>query len=488
MAAYDLIVSPKLSAGASAGVYAATSLTNALVQRSAVPAAFFGLYGQTNIGNSFYNTVKAANVDLGPASRQSMEDLSYLFSQRRAVVAGPIKWFSVSRDQVPSEGLEEYDRTTLTLNLFYNGVTADVFSGSKGVSSRVAEAELEEGDLDGQRRVIPHSLHRYFPLLHIAPGFPPSVLVHGEGDSVIPWTDSKVYGDTVRACRIQHEDMPRLKASGQPVLAPSAVPAAGGKFRELPGSPGHSQHVTAIDDVNRIVEQYRTAARLAKDAGFDGIELLSQGGYLLHNFLCSHSNLRTDDYGGSVENRCRFPLQVLDAILDVWPASLVGIKICPSDDYNDSCVSYEELSETYTYYIKQLMSRQLGYINLSRRGCTLGRVQDDDYFVEVPRPKGKELPRGYEPIHQFGALVKYPGSPTQLMVNHEYSTEEAEQLLAEGKVDLVTFGRPFIYNPDLVSRIKTGAELALNTRGKNVNYGPYGKPDDFYNDWPTASL
>jgi 2,4-dienoyl-CoA reductase-like NADH-dependent reductase (Old Yellow Enzyme family) len=124
----------------------------------------------------------------------------------------------------------------------------------------------------------------------------------------------------------------------------------------------------------------------------------------------------------------------------------VGIKICPSDDYNDSTVSNDELTETYTYYIRELMCRDLAFINLSRRGCEVGR-ETDDYFRSKPRPEGKELPAGYEPLNQFGSLIKYPGSRTMLMVNHEYTVEEARELIQEGKIDLVTFARPFIYNP-----------------------------------------
>ncbi|KAK1146952.1 hypothetical protein N8T08_002279 [Aspergillus melleus] len=258
--------------------------------------------------------------------------------------------------------------------------------------------------------------------------------------------------------------MPMLRDTGYPVLAPSK---------------GYTDNITQIEDPKVIIEQYKNAVALAKEAGFDGIELLSQGGYLLHNFLCSHSNLRTDIYGGSVENRCRFVLEVADAIIEIWGPRRIGIKICPSDDYNDSAVSFKELSETYDYLIRQLVGRKLSYINLSRRGCAIGRAQDD-YFKSSPRPAGKELPPNYEPFYQFGHLIKYPGSETMLMVNHEYTVAEADSLAKGGQIDLVTFGRPFIYNP--------GIPFAENDRGKTVNYGPYTKPDENYNDWPYASL
>lgn len=144
-------------------------------------------------------------------------------------------------------------------------------------------------------------------------------------------------------------------------------------------------------------------------------------------------------------------MEVVDAISEIWGHSAIGIKICPTDDANDSAVSYDELCETYDYLIKQLVSREVGYINLSRRGCALGK--DEDLFMSLdknsytPRSTANELPCGFEPLHRFGDLIKYPGSRTMLMVNHEYTVAEADALVKEGKIDLVTFGRPFIYNP-----------------------------------------
>ncbi|CAG8051265.1 unnamed protein product [Penicillium olsonii] len=230
-------------------------------------------------------------------------------------------------------------------------------------------------------------------------------------------------------------------------MVTDAVHREGGKILFQPWHPGgYTENITEIKDPKAIIEQFRQSVVLAKEAGFDGIELLSQGGYLLHNFLCSHSNLRTDEYGGSVENRCRFPLEVLDAIISVWGPRAVGIKICPSDDYNDTMVSYEELSETYNYFIQALMTRNLGFINLSRRGYDVGRNQDE-FFVSKPRPAQYALPPNYEPLKQFGHMIKYPGSTTALMVNHEYTFQEADHLVKSGLIDMPQFARPFIYNP-----------------------------------------
>lgn len=114
----------------------------------------------------------------------------------------------------------------------------------------------------------------------------------------------------------------------------------------------------------------------------------------------------------------------------------MGIKISPVDDMGDTASPYEETSATYAYLIDQCVARNLGYIALSRRG-----------YNTRNRPAGTKLPTGYDPLNEFGPMIKFPGSRTRLMVNFEYTVGEAERLLKEGKIDLVAFGHPFIYNP-----------------------------------------
>ncbi|KAF2655995.1 FMN-linked oxidoreductase [Lophiostoma macrostomum CBS 122681] len=277
------------------------------------------------------------------------------------------------------------------------------------------------------------------------------------------------------AGRLQNEEMSMLKENNYPVLAPSNIPASGDRYRLLEGHPGHSKNITEITNPEEIIDQYRNTASLAQTAGFDGVEVLAQGGYLLHTFLLKRSNQRTDKYGGSAENRCRFVLDVIDAIIEIWGAGKVGIKISPVDEYHDTASPYHEISQTYSYLISQLVARELGFITLSRRG----------YDTE-PRPTGTELPPDYEPLQEFGDMIKFPGSKTSLIVNYEYSVEEAERLIRSDKIDLVQIGRPFISNPDLISRIRKGIPLAENDRGGDLLYGPYQHPDVGYNDWSAA--
>lgn len=263
--------------------------------------------------------------------------------------------------------------------------------------------------------------------------------VHSVGGTIFfqPWHEG----------RAQHDLAPMLQQIGYPVLAPSAIPAKAGKYRFLPGSPGHTSNITPMtpSHIAEVIAQYAKSCSLAKTAGFDGVEMIAQGGYLIHNFLCTRSNARTDAYGGTAANRCRFLLEVVDAIARVYPMSCIGVKIAPCDNVSDIACSYAELSETYTYLIRELVRKGIGFINLSRRGCAKGEP-NDDFSDSTPRPLGMELPVDYEPLDEFGPLVKCQGSRTKLMVNYGYGVEEAEELVKQGRIDLITFGRPFIYN------------------------------------------
>lgn len=150
-------------------------------------------------------------------------------------------------------------------------------------------------------------------------------------------------------------------------------------------------------------------------------------------------------------------------------------------------VEFEEMKETYTYLVKKLVSRKVGIINISRRGADL-HGKSRDFYSLFSRPEGYPVPKGYDPVLDFGPLVKYPGSPSMLMANHDYTVEEANRLVEEEKLDLITFGRPFIYNPDIISRIRHGVPFSENDRGNDVYYGPYQTPDENYNDWPAATI
>jgi 2,4-dienoyl-CoA reductase-like NADH-dependent reductase (Old Yellow Enzyme family) len=176
-------------------------------------------------------------------------------------------------------------------------------------------------------------------------------------------------------------------------------------------------------------------------------------------------------------------LEVVDAILEIWDSCAVGIKICPTDDFADMAISYSELSQTYNYLIPQLVARSLGFINLSRRGAEVKPVNGAEFELISTRPADAELPVGYDPLKEFGSLVKFQGSKTALMVNHEYTVEEAEILFKEDKIDLIGFGRPFIHNP--VSSHPFSRRMADTFLGPNYTHPASHTIFDQRQRWPS---
>jgi len=219
--------------------------------------------------------------------------------------------------------------------------------------------------------------------------------------------------------RVAHPGYELQKATGKPVPGPSAIAARGGAFHDLPGNPGYITP-TAIEDRRTIVEEYAQATRNAKKAGFDGVELHNANGYLPNQFLENHSNKRTDKYGGSVENRMRFSLEILDEIFKIYPRSRVGIKLSPSGGYNDmgpvdeskdpKHASYEALLEQYVPFVKKLDSLGLGYIQMMRPGFGATKYDEEQ--------------RGYEDLDifkDFRPLVKNAKVPFQTLVNQKFN-------------------------------------------------------------------
>jgi len=250
--------------------------------------------------------------------------------------------------------------------------------------------------------------------------------------------------------------------SGVPPPAPSAIQANAGKYRMLIGKPGHSMP-RAIDNPKEYVQMFKQAAINAKEAGFDGVEVHGCGGYLVHEFLESRSNSRTDDYGGSVENRSRFALEIIDALKQVYNSSQIGIKLTPSGGYNDMGESEEKIKETYTYLIKELEQREIGYVHLSRY---------------LPEADAAGQGTAYD-LTTFLPLLQN----TQVIFNGGFEAKEAEEYVESGKAAAISFGRNFIPNPDLSYRLFNNLELTPLTNyfglysyegnDKHVGYSDY---------------
>jgi len=189
------------------------------------------------------------------------------------------------------------------------------------------------------------------------------------------------------------------------------------------------------DDIKLVVEQYRQAALNALDAGFDGIELHAANGYLINQFIDSEANNRTDEYGGSIENRLRFLGEVVEAMSDAIGADRVGVRLAPFTSLNGTVDKTPV--ETYIAAAKLLNKLKVVYIHIAE--------VDWDDAPETP----VEFKTAVREVYQ-GRLI-YAG---------RYNSEKALHALNEGYTDLVGFGRPFVSNPDLVSRIQHGYPLA----------------------------
>ena len=227
--------------------------------------------------------------------------------------------------------------------------------------------------------------------------------------------------------------------TGEPNLGPSAI-AIRGKYRT--GKLHVVPKEMTKEDIEMVKEQFRQAALNCKEAGFDGLQLHGANGYIIDEFLRDASNQRTDEYGGSVEKRCRFPLEVIDILIEVYGAERVGIKVTPVGRFQDMYDS--DPIATYSYLLQQLEKRGIA-------------------FVEIMEP-GEAYAQGihYEPGEkQIAETAKTfrPYFKGTLITNNNLTPESAAKTIREGNADLASFGRLFISNPDLVERIRNGWKL-----------------------------
>ena len=211
------------------------------------------------------------------------------------------------------------------------------------------------------------------------------------------------------------------------------------------------------DELPRVVADYVKAAQNAKTAGFDGVEVHSANGYLLDQFLRDGANQRTDDYGGSIENRMRFPLEVVDAVVGVWGAERVGIRISPVSPAND--LTDSDPKALFERYVEELSKRGLVYLHVVE-GETGGKRDPNAFKVWTLKDR-------------FDGV--YIG-------NNGYDRDMAIERVEKGLTDLVCFGRPFISNPDLVERLEIGAPLAEWDQATM-----YGGDAKGYSDYPSMT-
>lgn len=225
------------------------------------------------------------------------------------------------------------------------------------------------------------------------------------------------------------------EAEGLPV-APSAIRLEGDDIHTPTGKQAHeTPRALETEEIPLIVEDYRLAAEQAKGAGFDGIEIHGANGYLIDQFLQSRTNHRNDLYGGSLENRFRFLDEVVMAVLAVWPAGRVGVHLSPNGNFND--MGSPDFRETFIHAAKKLSHYQLGYLHVVD-GLAFG-------FHQLGAPMT---------LAEFRTVFNGP-----LIGNCGYTQETAEEAITNHHADLISFGRPYISNPDLLERFANGWPL-----------------------------
>jgi len=251
-----------------------------------------------------------------------------------------------------------------------------------------------------------------------------------------------------------------IDKGGELPVAPSAIGVQGQQHFTSQGPKDYeTPRALSTEEVQQIVLDYKQAAIHAIEAGFDGVELHGAFGYLPNQFLVESANQRNDQYGGSIENRCRFILEVMQALVDAIGTNKVAIKLSPSIPYNSIIDS--DPTALFTHLIKSLNEMPLSYLHL------MNALFPTDQLPQYPR----------NVMETFGTLSKHP-----VMANGGYTRETGEQELEKGIAAMISYGALFVANPDLPKRFELNAEL--NEPDRNTFYGGGEKG---YTDYPTLN-
>lgn len=244
-----------------------------------------------------------------------------------------------------------------------------------------------------------------------------------------------------------------LQANGAAPVGPSAIRANTKTFIEQGFADVSEPRALELSEIPRILRDYEQAARNAKEAGFDGVEIHAANGYLLDQFMKDGANKRTDAYGGSIANRVRLTIEATEAVLKVWDKGRVGIRLSPAS-VNDA--SDSDPQGVFSHVVAKLDALGIGYIHLIE-----GATQGDRNAVAV----------------DYAALrASFRGA---YIANNGYDRAMASEAVASGRADLVAFGRLYLANPDLVERFRLNAPLNEPDRATF-----YGGGSDGYTDYP----
>lgn len=259
-----------------------------------------------------------------------------------------------------------------------------------------------------------------------------------------------VFLQLFHAGRVSH---PTLQPGGALPVAPSSLAPQGYAMTYDGPQPFVAPRQLQRGEISKIVGQFRTAARNASAAGFDGVEIHAANGYLLDQFLRDGSNQRTDQYGGPVENRGRLLMEVTEAVVSIWGNNRVGVRLSPLSSFNSMHDSNPE--QTFRGAVERLNSLSLAYLHI---------VEQDDSPASGA---------GFD-LRELRTVWKNAS-----MVNGGYGRESAERALVREGADFVSFGRPFISNPDLPVRFEKGAPL---NQSDHATF--YGGDERGYTDYP----
>jgi N-ethylmaleimide reductase len=252
--------------------------------------------------------------------------------------------------------------------------------------------------------------------------------------------------------RVSHSS---LLPNGMLPQAPSAIRPEGEVYTYQGMKPYETPHALTLDEIQTVIEMYKKAAQNALDAGFDGVEVHGANGYFLDQFLRDGSNHRDDIYGGSIENRSRLLLEVVEVVTDIWGADRVGVRLSPLQPFND--IKDSDPEATFSYTVKALNKFGLAYLHIAELGLDAPGLAGPAFDLKILRPL-------------------WEGN---YMTNSEYSLEKGNAAIQNGEADLISFGKLFISNPDLVERFAVNA--SLNDFDVSTFYGG---DEHGYTDYP----
>lgn len=327
--------------------------------------------------------------------------------------------------------------------LFSSVQLGDISLKNRVVMAPMTRSRAGEGDLPSQLHVDYYTQRASAGLI-ITEGTQPSL--NGKGYARTPGIHSpeqtaawKAVADSVNAAggamvmQLMHcgrISSKHNKSADAETVAPSAVTANGEVYSDSHGMVKYDlPRALETDEIMSVVNEYRQATENALQAGFAGVELHATSGYLPAQFLSTGTNLRTDQYGGSAENRVRFVIECLEAMAGVAGPGKVGIRICPGNPFND--LKDDDPEETFTALLKAIESMSLAYLHTIR------------------------MPKG--PVDNITLSKKYFSGA--LIVNDSYDAAEASAVLESGVATAVSFGRDFIANPDLVEKMASKSAL-----------------------------